>query len=286
MVATAMIGSAVVGAAGSAYAADQAADAQADAAREAGDTEREMFYQTRADYAPYREIGASALARLGELYGISSPTSDINSLLPEERAAYATWQSQRPEMATYEDGFGRVSSRYQDDLNAWEQSRPAFVTYGQDGQIAFVPSDAGSQSQNYEGFYQSPDYQFAYNQGMRSTEQSLAKRGLTGSGAEMKALTRFGQGLASQQLGNYKNSLAALAGIGQTSTSQLGALGANTASSIAQGQLGAGQARASSYLNQGAALSGAVNDISQYYAMQQGGLFGSTNTAGRRGGRV
>lgn len=211
MVATAIIGSAVIGAAGSAYASDQAADAQADAAREAGDIEREMFYQTRADYAPYREVGASALNRLGALYGVS------------------------------QDGV----------------STP-----------------------DYSEFYASPDYKFAYDEGLRATEQSIARRGLQGSGAERKALTRFGQGLASQQLGNYKNSLAALAGIGQTSTSQLGALGANTAGNLAQGAMAAGEARASSYLNQGAAFTGAANDISLYYAMNNAGMFG-----GKRGKR-
>src|SRR5690606_28167033 len=39
---------------------------------------------------------------------------------------------------------------------------------------------------DYSDFYNSPDYQFAFDEGMRATNASLAARGLSGSGRAMK----------------------------------------------------------------------------------------------------
>lgn len=67
MVAAAMIGSAVVGAAGSAYAGKQAGKAaktQADSADRASQIQQENFEQTRQDLAPYKQAGDSSLSQL------------------------------------------------------------------------------------------------------------------------------------------------------------------------------------------------------------------------------
>jgi hypothetical protein len=110
-----------------------------------------------------------------------------------------------------------------------------------------------------------PGYAFRLEQGQKMLERSAAARGGLISGNTGGALQRFGQGLASQEyqnaydraLGRY-NTTAALAGIGQTATNQLGAAGgnyANTVGNIGMGQadvganalLAAQQARSSSY---------------------------------------
>lgn len=62
-----MIGSAVVGAAGSAYAGKQAGKAaktQADSADRASQIQQENFEQTRQDLAPYKQAGDSSLSQL------------------------------------------------------------------------------------------------------------------------------------------------------------------------------------------------------------------------------
>ncbi len=67
MVAAAMIGSAVVGAAGSAYAGKQAGKAaktQADSADRASQIQQENFEQTRKDLMPYKQAGDTSLSQL------------------------------------------------------------------------------------------------------------------------------------------------------------------------------------------------------------------------------
>lgn len=63
-VATAIIGSAVVGAGATAYAANKAAGAQTDAAQMAADTQTNMYNKTREDLAPFRNIGIAAADKL------------------------------------------------------------------------------------------------------------------------------------------------------------------------------------------------------------------------------
>lgn len=71
---------------------------------------------------------------------------------------------------------------------------------------------------DYSAFTNSPDYQFAFDQGQRAVNQSLSGRGLSNSGAAMKELQQYGSGVASQNLNNFKNQLMQLVGVGHNAT--------------------------------------------------------------------
>src|SRR5688572_29223465 len=70
-VAAAMVGAAVVGGVASNSASKKAAGAQVEAADKASAVEREMFEQSRADQAPWRDRGNAAGERLNYLLGLS-----------------------------------------------------------------------------------------------------------------------------------------------------------------------------------------------------------------------
>ncbi len=75
-VATAIIGAGVVGAAGTAYAASKASDAQQQAAATAANTQLSMYNQTNANLAPYRNIGGTAATQLtAQLPDLTKPIS-------------------------------------------------------------------------------------------------------------------------------------------------------------------------------------------------------------------
>ncbi len=59
-VATAIVGSAVIGGISSAYSANKAASAQTAAANQASQIAQQQYQQTRSDLAPYRDIGSQA----------------------------------------------------------------------------------------------------------------------------------------------------------------------------------------------------------------------------------
>jgi hypothetical protein len=207
---TAIIGSALLGTtASNIYSGKKAADAQKDAAKQASNTQLEMFYQNREDLDPYRQIGGNALNVLSSMYTGKTYDNETGELVEGE-------------------------------------------------------------GPDYSSFYESPDYKFAYDQGMKAVEQNMAKRGFgsaNDSGATMKALARFGSGLASQNYANYKNSLQSLAGIGQSSTNTVANLGTQVANNVAANQKLAGDARASSYLNTGAAINNLIGGTQQLAMM-------------------
>ena len=69
-IATAIIGSAVLGAGASIASGNKAAKAQARAAQQAADVQRQQYEQTRADLAPYRDMGESAMQNYAGALGL------------------------------------------------------------------------------------------------------------------------------------------------------------------------------------------------------------------------
>src|SRR3990167_9690943 len=55
----------------------------------------------------------------------------------------------------------------------------------------------------YSGFEQDPGYQFRLQQGEQALGRSAAARGGRLGGAQLKALADYGQGMASQEFGNF-----------------------------------------------------------------------------------
>jgi hypothetical protein len=160
-----------------------------------------------------------------------------------------------------------------------------------------------------------PGYQFALQQGQNAVQNSAAARGgLLSTGAQ-KTLDQYSQGLADQTysdtynraLGEYQqrynifqgnqsnefNRLAALSGIGQTATSQLGTFGQQAASNIAGINANTGAqvgnsinlgaaATASGYAGLANSINGGISNVNQYMLLQQllqgqGGGAGAVN---------
>lgn len=101
---------------------------------------------------------------------------------------------------------------------------------------------------DYSGFYASPDYQFRLSEGEKALNRSAAARGNLLSGAQLKDLTGYGQGLASTEYGNWYNRLAGLRGEGIGIAGQQGNIATGVGDRVAQAQLGQAGARASGYM--------------------------------------
>lgn len=114
-------------------------------------------------------------------------------------------------------------------------------------------------------FAASPSYQFRLNEGLKALDQSASARGKLLSGSQQKAITDYGQGLASTEWDNYLNRLASQAGIGQTSTAQLGAVGAQTAANTGNALMAAGGARASGYAGGASGINNALQNAMYMY---------------------
>lgn len=128
---------------------------------------------------------------------------------------------------------------------------------------------------DYSAFLNSPDYQFALQQGGQAVDRSAAARGGLMSGNTLAASQQYGQGLASQQLGNYTNNLMNIANFGQGAANSVSQAamnaGNNNSNALLQGGMAAGNARASGAIGAANAIGSGLNQlggIAGYYGQQ------------------
>ena len=148
----------------------------------------------------------------------------------------------------------------------------------------YGPEGAYTRAPGMEEVQMDPGYAFRLAEGQKALERRLAAGGKMFSGGALKAGTQYGQEMASQE---YQNAFArarqqradvtnALLGIGgygpSLASSAAGAIG-QTGSSIANLQMGAGQARASGYIGQSNALANALSQGAMGYGLYKGGYF-------------
>ncbi len=195
------VGSAAIGA----KAAKKAGRVEAEAAERTGELAYKQFQETRADLAPWRTIGASALTQYAQMLGVETPGAP--------------------------------------------------------------PGEAPDRS----AFFKSPGYQFRLGEGVKAVERSAAARGTLQSGAAMKAVQRYGEGLAGQEYGSYMDRLAGVAEAGRGAVTQTGVFGAQAAGARgAAGERAAG-ARASGYLGAAGQYQQGIADVAGFGGYLTGG---------------
>ena len=129
------------------------------------------------------------------------------------------------------------------------------------------------QAQPQQMLEMDPGYGFRLGEGMKALERMQAARGNMLSGGAMKAGQRYAQDYASGEYGNAYNRLANIAGLGQTTGTQLGTaaqqfgtsagnLMGQEANALAAGRVGRGSAYAGG-------VQGGLNAYSNYLNQQQ-----------------
>lgn len=125
-----------------------------------------------------------------------------------------------------------------------------------------------------QGIESEPGYAFGMQQGMRGIDNSASARGGIG-GAALKAGTRYAQDYAGTKWGaafdrdrmeksDIFNRLSGFAGTGQQINAANSAAGQNYANQAGANMIGAGNAQAANYLNQGNIYSNGINQLAAY----------------------
>jgi hypothetical protein len=135
----------------------------------------------------------------------------------------------------------------------------------------------------YGGFFASPGYQFRLDQGVQAVERSAAAHGLLRSGGAVKAIQRYGEGLASSEYQSFADRLAQMAGVGQNAAQSNAASGANASNNISNALIASGNARASSYANIGSSINSGLSNMMTAYMFSRGGGFGGGGAGGGSG---
>jgi len=126
-----------------------------------------------------------------------------------------------------------------------------------------------------QNFQQDPGYAFRLSEGQKQLDRQAASRGGLISGGALKAATRFGQEMGSQEYTNAFNRyqierearlkpLQSLTGMGQTTASTLGTTGSNMASNVGEAYQGGANARASGYVGGANAITSGLGTYLNY----------------------
>jgi len=272
-----LLGAATVG---SAYVASkgqqQAADTQANAARESG--------------AVQSDVADRQLALQREQFDKSTA---LQTRQYEEGVA-----RQQPFLAAGTNALARMQAGEFAPPTAFNANDPR---YAQPGAFSFTAKD----------YQADPGYAFRLSEGQRALERTAAARGGLISGGALKAATRYGQDMGSQEYQNAYNRaltgygsqvdrsntafsrgltgynadvaradtgynrLAGMAGVGQTTTQQLNAAGQNMASSIGAAGQNYATGASNTLGNYGTAAGNAIMGAG---AATAAGQMGSANT--------
>jgi hypothetical protein len=125
-----------------------------------------------------------------------------------------------------------------------------------------------------------PGYQFRLEQGQLANQRAANMAGGGIGGNALKGLQDYTQGLASQEYGNafnrfqtqrsnIYNTLASIAGLGQTSLGQTTAAGTTAAGNIGSNIANAGAASAGGTIGAANALTGGLQNTANSYMLSQ-----------------
>jgi hypothetical protein len=133
----------------------------------------------------------------------------------------------------------------------YNQQRADLEPWRQTGMRALSGLEANDFMKDWQ---QDPGYQFRLAEGEKAINAAAAARGMAGSGATMKALTRYGQDFATNEYdkvyGRQYNRLSSLAGIGNNATSNMVNVAGNYGAGVAGNQMGLGNAIGSAHIAQ------------------------------------
>lgn len=236
--AAAAIGGAALSASSQANAAESAAQTQAESADQATALQREMYYQTRQDLAPWRRAGMWALPQMQRLIarGPGQPFRGPAALDPR---AFA-FQAPTAETMQVDPSYQWRLQQGQHALESSAAARGGLLSGG--AMRGAMELGQNMASQEYGNIYGRAfgENQLRYGRALTRNQDQYGR-----------ALTAW-QARQGQRESQY-NRLAGLAGVGQQTSQYLGTLGANYANqagelalqrgnALSQGQITAGNA--------------------------------------------
>lgn len=126
----------------------------------------------------------------------------------------------------------------------------------------------GEAPQGYQGYEASPGYQWAFDQGTAGVNALAGAKGGLNSGRTMQDLNTFGQGIASQDWGNYMNRLAGLTDQGMGAAGLQAQASSNAAAGVSNAYSNIGNANAAGAIGVGNALQTGIGNIAGIYNYQ------------------
>lgn len=270
-------GAVVVGSAVSSNAASKASKTQANAANTATQEQARQFNVTQENYRPYLDAGKTSLNELQRLIGIGQGVDTGQMSMQDVTAENfdgARYLAANPDVAAnpyFAANPYEHFARYGDLPGEMRQAMAP--VYSKDpstgfGSLQGAPTQAEVQLD--------PGYQFGLDEGQKAINRQTAAAGGRISGAALKSAARYGTDYATtkydaaynrtnQARADRLNRLAALAGVGQTSTQQVSQAGQNSANNIGNIQMSNANAQGAGQMAQANIWGNAGNQLTALY---------------------
>lgn len=264
-------------------AAGKAADAQTQASAQQTAMQREMYNNNVNLLSPYIQAGVPATQNINALLGIGmgSPLAASGGGGGMVGGGGPNWNQylqENPDVArdAYRDKLGRTPEQYAEyhwNVFGNQEGRKSpytVMTTGATGATGATQSAVGQPTaqQAFDTFRNSTGYQFRLNQGLDAVNGGYAGAGTIKSGAAMKAINDYGQGMASQEFANYLGALGNQQSVGMGAASAAAGVGQNTANSLSQISQNAADARSNAALSK-------TNPLANSLSLIGGGIFGA-----------
>ncbi|MDQ7262705.1 hypothetical protein NM680_12975 [Paracoccus sp. PS-1] len=212
------VGSALIGASS----ASKAAKAQSKAADQQIALQERMYQQTRQDLGGYRGAGDIALQALMYEMGLgAAPT--VGGTAPQIETITTPGSTTTQSSSLGSGPIGLHNGRLGEDMSR-TVTTPGSTQYRVGGQTFNTLEEAQAWARAnptggtaYGGFTATPGYEFRLQSGNDSINALAGARGGLHSGATLKALADYNQGMASEEYGNYLARLSGLTDMGQAS---------------------------------------------------------------------
>jgi len=212
---------------------------------------------------------------MGLLDGLFNVGGDIVGGIFGSNAGGDEASAAQQAMANQNQTYAANSNAYQPYVDAGNTTLGQMLSGLQSGQF--------NTTVNPQNLVNDPGYQFRMQQGTQALQRAAASKGMLGSGAFMKGLDQYSQGLASQEYqqafnNQFQNNqagwsrLSGLAGLGANAVNQRAALGQNYANSMSSLYGAYGSAKAGQQQAWGNAFSSGLRDM--------GGTLGGMNFGG------
>jgi hypothetical protein len=186
-----------------------------------------------------------------------------SSLISGFLGSNAATQAATTEAQALEKGIklqGKIAEQARADALPWmEAGRGALQQLT--GELGLSSTGVGG-TPFQSRFEKTPGFDFRMQEGSKAVVNQLNALGMKNSGAALKALERYGQGLASEEYGNYLNRLSGLSGTGQTQVNNTNSLMAQTGANQARGFADIGATRASGIVGGANSWTNALSNFS------------------------
>ena len=293
-------GASIVGGMMGADAAEDAANIQAGATREANALQQKQYDQTRTDLAPFRGLGVGAANMLAQYLGIGGGVGGAGALgdIESRDAIRARLESQFKNQKTpiwsqqmngseptndyyisgYENGLDETGLNAAIDAEIAKQR----AAQAQGAQTAQNSPNFGALLKNFTGadLASEPGYQFGLKEGQRALDNRLASAGSYFSGAALKAASRYNQDYAGTKYGEafnrdsanktrIYNFLSGATGVGQNAAAMTGNAGQTMAGQVGANTTAMGNAAGAARIASGNAWGNAIQNAVGGYQQNQ-----------------